>query len=654
MKEVNYKINIETKSSSKGIKKVNKELDDIPKGIKKAEKGTEDLNKGLKGTGKVAGAVKGAFQKMGVALKSVGIGFIIAAVAKLTQLLMTNQKVMDAFNVVGEATAIIFNDVFNAISGTVETLSKTNDSFNAVGKIISSFITISLTPLKLGFQVLKGYVIGVQLAYQELMGAFGASNEKEIKELKESLLETGEAFLQVGKDVGSAYVDIYDNVVEATGEVVDFTATAIEEISKIDVKSSLARAAANIELAKAAEIARVTQQALVEQYDREAEKLRQIRDDERISIAERIKANDDLKAVLDEQEEAMLKQVDLQIRAAKTQYDINGSQENYIALLEAQTEKTAVLAQIEGFRSEQMTNASGLAKEQLELQLSITDAVAERTIAERDAAAELIKSDEKRLLKQLENLEKEKEIEQQRLELKRDSYNADTQAYVDSQIELENFISESNIRKAALDDELTQAEIQNGVDIAKIEDEELKRKFELAKQSAAAIQLLGDAVYAHKLKNVKQGSEEEEAILKKQFNFNKAMSIAQTILNTAGAIVAATNPGAGGLGIPAGLPGAILAGVTGIAQLGIIASTKFGGGNVTTPDLPSASTLGTGTGTGIGSQAPAFNVVGQSGFNQVASAIGQNNDTPIQAYVVSGDITTAQNLDNNIIQTATF
>ena len=627
-----------TKGAEKGIKKVNKEIDDIPEGINKAKKSAEGLNKGLKATDKVAGGVSGAFKKMGMALKAAGVGLIIAAVAKLTQLLMTNQKVMDGFNVVGEAAAIIFNDVFNAISDTAETLGKTNDSFNAMGKIISSIITIALTPLKLTFQAIKGYVIGVQLAYQELMGAFGASNENEIKELRASLVETGEAFLQVGKDIGNAYVDIATNVVEATGEVVDFTTTVIEEISKIDVKSSLARAKANIELAKAAEIARVTQQALVEQYDREAEKLRQIRDEERNSIADRIQANNDLKAVLDEQEEAMLKQVDLQIRAAKTQYDINGSQENYIALLEAQTEKTAVLAQIEGFRSEQKVNDAGLAKEQLELELSITDAVAERTIAELNAAAELIKSDEERLLKQLENLEIEKQIEQQRLELKRDSYNADTQAYTDSQIELENFISESNIRKAALDDELTQVRVENNEVIEATE----QQKIDGVKNSLTTIANLA-SLFA--------GESEEQQ--KKAFKVQKAVSIGQALIDTYASATASYNSLAGipVVGIGLGVAAAAAAITGGLLNVKQIQATEFQGASASGGGGGSPSYSAS---TGSTSQAPDFNVVGQSGFNQVATALGQNNDTPIQAYVVSGDVTTAQQLDNNIIQTATF
>ena len=70
-----------------------------------------------------------------------------------------------------------------------------------------------------------------------------------------------------------------------------------------------------------------------------------------------------------------------------------------------------------------------------------------------------------------------------------------------------------------------------------------------------------------------------------------------------------------------------------------------------TPNLPTGGGGGGGT---APSQPPEFNIVGQSGFNQIAGALGQQQQQPIQAFVVSGDVTTAQQLDNNIIQTATF
>jgi hypothetical protein len=53
---------------------------------------------------------------------------------------------------------------------------------------------------------------------------------------------------------------------------------------------------------------------------------------------------------------------------------------------------------------------------------------------------------------------------------------------------------------------------------------------------------------------------------------------------------------------------------------------------------------------GSAAQAPNFNVVGNSGMNQLA----QIQQQPIQAYVVSGEVTSAQALDRNRIKNATL
>jgi len=52
--------------------------------------------------------------------------------------------------------------------------------------------------------------------------------------------------------------------------------------------------------------------------------------------------------------------------------------------------------------------------------------------------------------------------------------------------------------------------------------------------------------------------------------------------------------------------------------------------------------------------APQFNVVGSTGVNQLAGAIGNREAAPVQAYVVANNVTTAQSLDRNIIQSATL
>ena len=86
-----------------------------------------------------------------------------------------------------------------------------------------------------------------------------------------------------------------------------------------------------------------------------------------------------------------------------------------------------------------------------------------------------------------------------------------------------------------------------------------------------------------------------------------------------------------------------------LANVAAIAAQKFKAPSKQTP-----STSGGGVGGDLTSptQAPSFNVVGQSQANQVSMALA--NQPPTQAFVVAGDVTTAQELQNNTIQQATF
>jgi hypothetical protein len=57
---------------------------------------------------------------------------------------------------------------------------------------------------------------------------------------------------------------------------------------------------------------------------------------------------------------------------------------------------------------------------------------------------------------------------------------------------------------------------------------------------------------------------------------------------------------------------------------------------------------------GASAAAPSFNIVGQGGTNQLAESIGSQEKQPIKAYVVSGDVSTAQSMERNIVQGATI
>jgi hypothetical protein len=79
-----------------------------------------------------------------------------------------------------------------------------------------------------------------------------------------------------------------------------------------------------------------------------------------------------------------------------------------------------------------------------------------------------------------------------------------------------------------------------------------------------------------------------------------------------------------------------------------ILSTVKGGGSMSTPTAPSVG------GTPSAPSAPQFNIVGQSGTNQLAQGIGSQFNQPVRAYVVGQDVTTSQQLQRQRVRTATF
>ena len=119
----------------------------------------------------------------------------------------------------------------------------------------------------------------------------------------------------------------------------------------------------------------------------------------------------------------------------------------------------------------------------------------------------------------------------------------------------------------------------------------------------------------------------------------KGIAIAQTGINTAQGIMQAFAT----LPTIAAIPAAAIVGALGIKQTLEIAKRKIP--SATGRGFVSGGASGAGAG---GTSAPSFNLVEGTSENQVAESIGQGQE-PVQAYVVSGDVTTAQNLDNNIV-----
>ena len=570
---------------AKAIEKLTDSVDDLGKESKESidniEKSSKNTAKGVKGISK-------AFKGLGTAIKAAGIGLVIGALALLKDIFTQNQKVADLFNIAFEATSLAFNDLVSFIV----------DNSQTVTDFFKNIFENPLESVKSLGEAIQDNLIERFKSTLEVFGFVGEALAKLFEGDFKGALESV-------KEAGTELVDVFTGVDGTTEKVADGL-TKVAKAAADYGKEIVNNAKENVKLQNEAEIATAQQSRLVEQYDRQAEKLRQIRDNDLLTLEERTKANDELLVVLNNQEEAMLKQAEAQVKAAQAAVDKNANIENQIALTEALTNQEGVLAQVEGFRSEQDSNRTALKKEQLELTNSQTQAEGERTIAELEANAELIENEYYKLEVLKDVAEQEKQIQTDLLTAKRDSYKEGTQAFQDANNELLAFQKENSAKQKQIDRDLADA------------------------KTAETSKALGTIA----------------GIVGENSKFGKGIAVVQAIQDTyAGATKAFAQGGIFGY----------------VGAAGIIASGLANVKKITSTKEPKAPSFASGSG-GSSSvsvptptvQAPSFNIVGSSETNQLAEAIGSQSQQPVRAYVVSGDVTTAQSLDRNIVESASL
>jgi hypothetical protein len=577
---------------NQGLQETNETLEDTGKTAKKSEKGLSTLSKGIKG--------------IGTAFKAAGIGAVVALFGALAAALSKNQKVMDTVAVVTGTISQVFTEVGNVLVSVYENVSSATENFDALGRVAKNVMTIAITPLKLSFNAIKAAIVGAQLAWEQSW--LGGNDPERIAELKQELSDIKEDVIEIGTDAVEAGGNIIKDFGEAVNEVTNISSQVVEGVSKINVKAISENVKANEQLKKSADEARIVNQGLIEQYDRQAEQQRQIRDNDLKSIDDRIAANDKLKETLEEQEKSMLANADLMIQQAEKQFELSGLEEDRLALLEARNEKAAIEAQIEGFMSEQESNRVALLKEKIELQQSEDEAMANRQNIERNFNAEMEQNEVRRIQMMIENLQTEKDIEEERLTMKRDAYEEGTQAFIDANNELLDY-QQDNANQ--------QKKLEKDLGVAK--ENQLKST-------------LGNIA----------------TIVGQNSKFGKAIAVVQAIQDTfAGANKALAQ---GGI---FGFVGAAAVIAAGIANVKNITASKtpnppasLGARSTGGESTPAISTPAT------PSLPPQFNTVGASGTNQLAELLG--GQKPPRAYVVSGDVSTAQELDRNIVSSASL
>ena len=356
-------LEMEVKSN---IKNVTKETDALGDSVGKAADETKGLGTGLatagaagkKGFQMISSAVYG----LGLALKAIGIGLVVALFVSLKEALERNQKVMNTINTIMTTVSTTFNQVVDVLVDTYNWVTKASERFNGLGSVMKGIMTLVLTPFKMTFYQLKLAIEVLQLAWEK--SPLGGGDINKIIELEASIVKTGESIVQVGKDAIGAGKDIITNFGDAVGEIGGIATRVVDGVKDISIKANYEMAQATTAAQNSAKLAEAQIQGLIEENDLLAEKQRQIRDDETKTFAERIAANKELGDVLDKQEVEMLKLADS--RVASAALELSANKENIdlqVAYQQTLNDRAGVEAQIAGFRSEQLTNQVSLEKE---------------------------------------------------------------------------------------------------------------------------------------------------------------------------------------------------------------------------------------------------------------------------------------------------
>lgn len=603
-------VEIEFDADGKKIKEVSKEIKEVAKNTDKAKKSSGGLASGFKK----------------ISLAAAGIGAALAILTKLADLLGKNQKVLDIVDVAMTSFSIVIQDLFNFIVNNYETVSNAFSSVfeDPMGSLEELGTAIQEGLIKRFNQFVETLGIVRKAIKQLFEGDFSAAWET----AKEAAVESVDII--TGEDGGLA--KIIEIAKKATEAIVDYTSETLESASALT------------ENAKAAEFLEIKNRELQLSYQKLAEEQRQIRDDEAVSIEERIIANEKLGEILKKAVEAEQAAVQKRIDFLEFENKILGSnQERELELANLRVEKLDIEERIQGVQSEQLVNTNSLLREQIELKKSIVNT--DQQIMDIESATLLALEDD-----EMKKLDIIKSSSLKKYEAQKAALDAEIALHKEGTASFQDATNQRNILEAQ---RTAEVKIQ-AAEVAKIEEEAAAKKKADQKAAADATVALANATM-DSLSALNQAfSKDDEKGRREAFKREKALGIASAVINTAKSAVSAYNSMAGIpiVGPVLGPIAAAAAIAAGAAQIKNITKQKYkgesggGGGG-------GASGL-TASGGGSAPSAPQFNTVGTSGFNQINESLNNNNRNPVKAYVVSGEVSSAQSLDRNRIKEATF
>jgi len=603
-KVINLEVKDNSEEAAKGFQKVADSIEDVNDGVKDTNKGVEEVGKttdnitgGMVSKFKgLLGSVKSVISSFGIlktAIIATGIGALLVAIVAVKNAFTSSEEGQNRYAKLLSKIGVVVGNVTDILS-------------NLGNSIISLSKAIGL--------VLVGDIDGAKQAFKEF--------KEEIFAVKDAVANFGE---ETRREIAQA------------GKIADARAKA----DRLERKLIVERAEADRKRAELLEKSQQRQNFSVKErieFLKQASQLEEEITNKEIQVAklrsealiEENKLSNSNKEALQAEEESKARLIELETARLSKQKEVTGQISGLIeqekALNKAAFDEKQRLID-ENLAKEKLANEESLklAKEKAQKEREIADAQYDllqelRNTDQEQEIYELTKSYDAKFELAMGNFELEKALE----EKQKEELAAINQKYID----IEN---EQNAKQKAKEDELNAKKL---ADEKQLQD----AKFEAVSNTLSAIGNLAE-LFAGKSRK-----QQERA-----FKIQKAANIASATIDT---YKAATGAYASLAAIPLVGPalGAIAAGAAitaGLLNVKNITSQKFDAGSASGGGGSAPSIGGGSTPQSI---QPSFNIVGDSGVNQLEALKSQ----PSKAYVVSGEVSSAQALDRNRQRNATL
>ena len=582
-KTIALKVTVDTSEVEQSVEKTTGTVEDLGKTTKKT---SSEMKQGFKAAEQ---GTKGLGSSIGGLIKSLGIiGVAMAVFTFMKDLLMKNQKIMDALNVATTALEILFNKLFESVEPIGDAMASAfEDPKQAISDLWEAIKTNFINRL-------EGLVVAATSVGKVLKGVF----ELDWDTIKEGATDYASALVQIGTGFDREQQEaIIDGVKNFAIEAANATKAAVEQASSL------------VDLQNELELLEAGQKKIQMTYQRDAELQRQRRDDIRLTLDERIEANDKLGKILEDQIKVEQVLADKRLALAERERDeLGATTERKAKVLLAEGELADLRERIAGQESEQITNQAALEKELFDIQQELR-------VATLDARE-----------KELEELDIYYEALQEKARLAGETDVEIEAAKIKALEDLKNKFIKEDLDKEA---KATKDRV------------DMQRKEKDARLTAASGMIAGLGSLVEALGNQSKAS----------VAIQKTLAIAQIAIDTAksisagiaGATTSATATGPGAFVATPIFIATTIATILGAvgSAVGILNSVPGGGGaSVPSISVPTASA------------APSFNPVTTN--TTELGGTEQAELAPIQAFVVETQITGNQENVNQIEGQAEF